>query len=53
MHVSSTETDDGTNPLTETAAFGEFLRGIGERCEEGPLASTATVVGSYGFGGPP
>jgi hypothetical protein len=52
VHVASTETDDGTNPLTDTAAFGEFLRGIGERCEEGPLASAATAVGSYGFGVP-
>jgi hypothetical protein len=52
VHVASTETDDGTNPLTETAAFGEFLRGIGDRCEAGPVASEATTVGSYGFGGP-
>ena len=49
--MASVETDDGTNPLTETAAFGEFLRDIGDRCEEGPLASAATPVGSYGFGG--
>jgi len=50
VHVAYTESDDGTNPLTRTAAFGEFLRGIGDRCEEGPLASSATAVGTYGFG---
>jgi hypothetical protein len=49
VHVASIETDDGTNPLTATPAFSEFLRGIGDRCEEGPLASDASVVGSYRF----
>jgi hypothetical protein len=49
VHVASVETDDGANPLTATPAFSEFLRGIDDRCEEGPLASGATVVGSYRF----
>jgi hypothetical protein len=49
VHVASVETDDGTNPLTRTPAFGEFLREIGDRCEEGPAASEATLVGSYRF----
>ncbi len=49
VHVASIETDDGTNPLVATPAFSEFLRGIGDRCEEGPLASDASVVGSYRF----
>ena len=49
VHVASVDTDDGTNPLTATPAFAEFLREIADRCEEGPLASDATVVGSYRF----
>lgn len=49
VHVASIETDDGTNPLTATPAFSEFLRGIGDRCEEGPIASDASLVGSYNF----
>jgi hypothetical protein len=49
VHVASVETDDGTNPLTQTPAFAEFVRDIADRCEEGPVASDATVVGSYGF----
>lgn len=49
VHVASIETDDGANPLVATPAFSEFLRGIDDRCEEGPLASGATVVGSYRF----
>ena len=54
VHVASVDTDDGTNPLTATPSFAEFLREIKERCEEPPLALDATVVGSYRFwsGGP-
>src|ERR1700682_3673361 len=46
VHVASIETDDGTNPLGTTPAFSEFLQGINDRCEDGPLASDSTVVGS-------
>jgi hypothetical protein len=49
VHVASVETEDGTNPLGATPAFAEFLRQIKDRCEEGPAASDATVVGSYRF----
>jgi hypothetical protein len=51
VHVASIETDDGTNPLTELPAFAAFLKGIGDRVEEGPTSSEATVVGSYRFHG--
>ena len=49
VHVASVDTDDGTNPLTATPAFSEFLREINGRCEEGPAASNATMVGAYRF----
>jgi hypothetical protein len=49
VHVASIETGDGANPLLATTAFSEFLREIADRCEEGPMASDATVVGSYRF----
>jgi hypothetical protein len=49
VHVASVETPDGANPLAATAAFRTFQQEIGDRCEEGPLAMSATVVGSYGF----
>jgi hypothetical protein len=47
VHVATVETDDGTNPLTQTPAFAEFVREIGDRCDEPPVASEATLVGSY------
>ena len=49
VHVAALDTPDGTNPLSATPAFQEFVREVGDRCEEGPVASDATVVGSYGF----
>jgi hypothetical protein len=49
IHIADIETE--ANPLIEVAAFGEFLKGIDERCEpgEGPNAQQATLVGSYRF----
>ena len=47
VHISATDTADGTNPLTETDAFAEFLREIGDRCAVAPAATEAAVVGSY------
>jgi len=49
VHVASVETADGTNPLNASPAFAEFQREIGDRVEDGPVASGATVVGSYRF----
>lgn len=51
VHVASVETDDGSNPLSDLPAFAEFLKGIGDRVEEGPTSSEATAVGSYRFFG--
>jgi hypothetical protein len=47
VHVAAVDTDDGTNPLTRTTAFAEFVRDIADRCEEAPVASDAALVGSY------
>ena len=47
VHVAIIEGDE--NPLGATAAFGEFQREIGDRCDEPPFAQEATLVGSYRF----
>ena len=47
VHVAAVDTADGQNPLTSTPAFQAFTAGIAERCEEGPVAVPATLVGSY------
>ena len=49
VHVAAVDTADGSNPLTTTAAFAEFVREIDDRCDEGPVASPASLVGSYGL----
>jgi hypothetical protein len=47
VHVSTIDGPD--NPLDRSAAFAEFQRGIGDRCDEPPAPSHATIVGSYGY----
>jgi hypothetical protein len=45
LHVALLDGDD--NPLSVSAAFGQFQSGIKDRCAEGPVPADATVVGSY------
>lgn len=47
VHVASIETADGSNPLEAVDAFRSFGREIAQRCEDGPAASGAKLVGSY------
>ena len=41
--------DGATNPVSASAAFGEFQAGIQDRCVEEPVAADAAIVGSYQF----
>jgi hypothetical protein len=47
LHVAVLDGEE--NPLTASAAFGEFQSGIKDRCAEGPIPADATIVGSYGL----
>ena len=47
VHIAAIESEDGSSPLRETAAFAEFQRQIGDRCSEPPDPVGATLVGSY------
>lgn len=47
VHVAVVEGADGENQLQQSAAFGRFIDSIEDRCEEGPVASSADIVGSY------
>ena len=49
VHIVSVETADGHNPLIETPAFRVFNAGIQDRCEEQPVLTEMTEVGSYHF----
>ena len=52
VHIAITDTADGSNPLTTTAAFQEFTRAVAGRCDEPPVASSATEVGHSDPGAP-
>jgi hypothetical protein len=45
VHVVTLDGEE--NPLTTSAAFAAFQSGIGARVADGPVATGATVVGSY------
>jgi hypothetical protein len=45
LHVAVLDGEE--NPLSTSAAFGEFQSGINDRCDEGPIPSDATVIGNY------
>lgn len=49
VHLVSVETESGSNPLSETAAFQAFQAGVKERCEEQPVVTDLFEVGSYHF----
>lgn len=49
VHVASIETEDGSNPLSDVAAFHAFQENIGARCDEPPAAVGLREIGSYGF----
>jgi hypothetical protein len=46
VHFAVTE-GDGPGPLPGLAAFKEFQRELGDRCEQGPELSHSDLVGSY------
>ena len=47
VHLASTETGDGHNPLSEVRAFKRFQEGIRDRCDEPPVATELREIGSY------
>jgi len=47
VHVASYEIEDGNNPLTSMPEFKAFTSGVKDRCDEPPVTTEMTVVGSY------
>ena len=45
VHLASSEEE--SSPLTKVAAFKEFQREIGERCDEKPVVSELREIGSF------
>lgn len=49
VHLASTETEDGSNPLADVQAFKEFQAGVRDRCAEPPVVTELAEIGSYRF----
>ena len=49
VHIASIATADGSNPLTALSAFKAFTAQIRDRCDEPPLTTELSAVGSYRF----
>ncbi|MDX6525770.1 MAG: hypothetical protein QOI43_1281 [Gaiellales bacterium] len=49
VHLASTETADGSNPLQQVAAFQAFQAGIGQRCVEPPVVTELHEIGSFRY----
>jgi hypothetical protein len=47
VHIAESDTPDGRSPLLDLPAFGRFLEGIPDRCEEPPVTSELTAVGAF------
>jgi hypothetical protein len=51
VHLASTETEDGTNPLAGIRAFHQFQQDIAARCDQAPQVSELREIGSFRFFG--
>ena len=47
LHVSTTDTPDGSNPLPELSAFQDFARELPSRVATQPNPTAADIIGSY------
>ena len=47
VHMSTAETEDGSNPIPELSAFKEFTRDIANRLTAPPRSSDVSLVASY------
>ena len=47
LHVAAVDDDVTTNPLPQMAAFQRFVADIKDRCEEPPVATSASVIGAF------
>ena len=47
VHIASTETTDGSNPLLAVEPFKAFVAQIKDRCDEPPVTTNLHEIGSY------
>ncbi|SRR6266542_312594 len=49
VHIAFADTEESNEQFTQLPAFKNFQQGIKERCEELPVATPVTQIGSYNF----
>jgi hypothetical protein len=49
LHLAWTDATDGSSPLPGLVAFRRFQDNIADRCDDPPVVSEVSVVGSYRF----
>jgi hypothetical protein len=47
VHLASSDTEDGRSPLPELAAFRRFQEDIEDRCQENPVVTRLSEIGSF------
>lgn len=47
VHVSTADTDDGSNPLPQLSAFQQFNQDAASRVATPPMPTAAAIIGSY------
>lgn len=47
LHVAAVDDGVETNPLPQMEAFKRFVADIKDRCEEPPVATSATIIGAF------
>jgi hypothetical protein len=48
VHLAE-QSENGGSPLSDVAAFKKFQQNIAERCEEPPVSTQLSEVGSFHF----
>lgn len=47
IHISTSDTPNGANPLTELASFKAFSTGLPQRVATKPAPAPADIIGAY------
>jgi quinol monooxygenase YgiN len=47
LHVASIEAEDGQSPLPDMQAFRRFQENLGDRCDEPPVVTEVSEIGSF------
>lgn len=49
IHVAFSDTEEANTEFSQLSAFKKFQLGIKDRCEDLPIVSTVSIIGSYEF----